>query len=183
MEDKYSVTTWGQSTYDLECPSGQTCLVRNLDMSDLIDMDIVDQADTLSGITAPDKKQPKDRQKSKKQQEQDQAREIMRDKQQFRTMSTIMERIVACVVLKPDVHLALKQDDDGNFVRLPDSERTNGVVYTDSIGFEDKMHIFQSVFSGVQNMASFREESEQSVGDMESEQNMDDTTKQSAKSS
>lgn len=169
-QSKYSATSWGQpDTFDVTTPSGQTCLVRKLDIDDIIELDLMDALDSLTGIAGqPDfSKQPQNHQRSKAQLAADAARDeaaataaMMKDKTKFKQMVQTIDKVLTAVVLKPTIHVAPADPED----------KIEGTVYTSSIGFEDKMFIFDKVFDGLGGLEPFREESAEVVGDVPTEQ-------------
>lgn len=175
--DRYAPVSWGQDEYfDVRCPSGQVCQVRRLDMVDIIELDLVDKFDALSPVVGQgeDKKKPQDRKKSAKQIEAEEqkrndelTRDLMRDKDQFKSMVDAIDKAVERAIVQPHVVRPVKKLDDGSEVELPHEEREKGVVYTSSIGFEDKMHIFDKVFDGSADLEPFREGPDEGVGDVD----------------
>jgi len=169
---------WGSSFQDLTLGSGAKCMVRKLQMEDLSELGIIDHIDMLQDIVQEDHvdrvKKPQDRQKKKptkadlaKQEAEDNKRtmDMMRDKAKFGKMADMIEKIVVAVVVKPQILSAYK-DVDGERVRLGPDERTGGVIYSDTIAFQDKMEIFQYAFEGVSKLSDFREGSAEDVGDV-----------------
>jgi len=182
--DTYTPTTWGADpTFEVTCPSGQKCLARKLQFGDLVELGLVDQMDTL-GLLASEHtdpkakmKQAKDRQVSKKvlaereaTREQDTMRDIMKDSKKFGDLILMMDKVVAEVVVAPALTRPVRIDEEtGEEVALIWEERMPDKVYTDTIDLGDKMHLFETCFSGVSKIANFREEPAKDVGDLENE--------------
>jgi len=182
--DTYTPTTWGADpTFEVTCPSGQKCLARKLQFTDLVELGMVDQMDTL-GLLASEHtdpkakvKQAKDRQVSKRvlaereaAREQDTMRGIMKDPKKFGDLILMMDKIVAEVVVAPVLTRPVRIDEEtGEEVDLTWEERTPDKVYTDTVDLGDKMHLFEVCFSGVSKVANFREEPTKDVGDVEDE--------------
>lgn len=166
----YAPTVWGETFFDVTVPSGQTCQVRQIQMDDLIELDILEQIDSLSSTvqteTVDPVRNPRDhqqRQRTKAEQAEDDTafvRELMADKTQFARMSLVIDKVVAAVVVQPPVTLAYHPDG----TRLAPSERTDGVIYTDSVGFNDKMFLFDECFGGIRKLEQFRDEADGDVG-------------------
>ena len=177
--NRYAPTpAWGDDLFDVTTPSGQVCQVRKLDMIDLVELDLVDKFDSLTPVVGkgPEKKAPADRKKSKaalaREEEEAQAsfaKDLMKDKEKFRQLVNSIDLAVERAIVQPEVRRPVKTLDTGQVVELPRSEREPGVIYTSQIGFEDKMHIFDAVFSGVADLEPFREEPTDSVGDVAKE--------------
>ena len=182
--DTYTPTMWGADpTFEVTCPSGQKCLARKLQFTDLVELGMVDQMDTL-GLLASEHtdpkakvKQAKDRQVSKKvlaerevAREQDTMRGIMKDPKKFGDLILMMDRIIAEVVVAPALTRPVRIDEEtGEEVDLTWEERMPDKVYTDTVDLGDKMHLFEVCFSGVSKIANFREEPTKDVGDLEDE--------------
>lgn len=178
---QYSPTTWGADPVsDLRVPSGQLCQVKQLTMEDVVDLDIMDQVDSLGSIVETEHidrvkkpqdhsaKQPTKAQKAKQEVEEQQrqeeiTRELLKDKNKFKAMADAIDKVVERVVLQPSIIRPI--DDDGN----PLKQREKGVIYMDSVSFADKMAIFDYCFEGVSNMESFREERGEDVGSLADE--------------
>lgn len=176
---------WGQNYEDLTLPSGAICQVRKLQMEDLVDLNIVDEMDFLGNIVEDEhvsrvrntgkqpSKQPKKLTKAEQAaKEEAEANDIIKDPSKFRKMIKMVDKIVVACVVQPQILDAYYEtiNPDTNEVgreKIPASERIEGKIYSDSIGFEDKMEIFGNVFSGVNKMSGFREESGEDVGDVD----------------
>lgn len=191
--NKYAPVAWGGEVLaDLTCPSGQVCQVRKLGMEDLIELDIMDDVDFLGAaineehIQRVGGKRPQDRKPKKLTKAQEAAKEaedlrnLMADKPRFRKIVRIMDKLVTYAVLQPPIESCWEEgrDDNGDMTynKFPMEDRKTGVVYSDTVGIEDKMFIFDYCFSGVMKMDSFREESEKAVGDVEPEPGFADPT-------
>lgn len=177
--DRYAPVSWGtEETFDIRCPSGQVCKARMLEMEDIVELDIMDAMDVLGPEVMSEeenRKGPRDFQKSAKQlqaEKEAKDREFMKDmtkdKTKFREMIAMVDKIVARCVILPKIHRPIKIVGDREFP-IAREDREEGVIYTSSIGFEDKMHIFDKVFGGMEGLKSFRDESEQEMGDMADE--------------
>lgn len=172
---------WGQSLEDLTLPSGAMCQVRKLQMEDLVDLNIVDEMDFLGNIVEdehvsrvkstgkqPSKQAKKPTKAEQAKKDEDDVNDIIKDPAKFRKMIKMVDKIVVACVVQPTIHDAYFETADGGREKIPASERVEDRIYSDSIGFEDKMEIFGQVFSGVNKMSGFREESGEDVGDVDS---------------
>lgn len=172
---------WGQSYEDLTLPSGAVCQVRKLQMEDLVDLNIVDQMDFLGQVVedehvsrvkatgkTPSKQTKKPTKAEQAAKEQEEADNILKDPKKFRSMINMVDKIVVACVVQPPLVDAYFETVDGAREKLSADERIEGRIYSDSIGFEDKMEIFSTVFSGVNKMSGFREGSGEAVGDVDS---------------
>lgn len=169
--DEYAVVgAWGQSPYQqLVVPSGQKCLVKKIDMEDLISLDVARDVDTVSGVAAENVakaqgKAPADRktkQPTKSEAlaiEQAKAADIAKDPDAIKKHVGLIRKIVCFAVQMPKIHP----------VPTPDPMRRElGKVYVDSIGFKDQMEIFKFAMSATTDAETFREEPAADVGDVE----------------
>lgn len=173
---------WGAALQDLALPSGAICQLRKLQMEDLVELGIMDQVDFLSQIVEEKHvervKKPSDRAKKQptkaeaaeaaKVAEQEQTAALLRDPKKFSTMSAMIDKIVVACVIKPQIVNGFREVEEGQRIRLDDDARVHGVIYSDSIPFGDKMEVFEVAFAGVQKMSSFRGESAEDVGHVDS---------------
>jgi hypothetical protein len=173
---KYAPTTWGatEELYDFTCPSGQVCQVKRVGLSDLLQAGLLDEMDTLgdlmqTNVVQPAKgKGPQDRQPKKPTKAQAAAAEeqavadLMKNPKQFAAMSRLLERVVAVMVVQPKV--VSPWDGDKKIV-----DRVEGVIYTDSIRFEDQMALFGEAMGDKQMdaIASFRDGAVEGVESVE----------------
>lgn len=167
-ENKYEVTAWGSGPrpFDIELPSGQLCLVKPLEMPDIIRLGIINQLDGFSALLVGEDdskpKKVKDHQKTKKQiKREEEARilGVLSTGDNFETMMNTMETVVLECVLKPQI-VADPEDPE---------DMIEGVPYIANVSFNDQMHIFNEVFQGLGGMEKFRSGQEASVGDVEEE--------------
>jgi len=155
----YGLTGWGaqflRNEFDVECPSGQRCRARQLQMEDAMALGILDSLDVftpavMSGV-GEDGKPPTDEQNAN-------ILVGLSDPEKRAQFFGTVNRVVAHTVVIPKVVLV----DDGN---LPE-----GTVFANDIPFADKMHIFRAVFSGRGDaLQSFREGQEGDVAPVEAE--------------
>lgn len=153
-EDKYALTGWKRktdTTFDLPLPSGQTCLVKKLDVPDIIRMGLLEQLDTFTPqlIAEPggEAKPSNDIDFLKK----------LADPEKFDKFEASLDKAVVASVVVPKVY------------EVPPSpaERVEDHLYVDEIDFFDKMAIFTAVFDGMSNMSDFREEQAPGVAPVE----------------
>lgn len=166
LVDKYAPTSWGKTSEDLVCPSGQVCLVRQVDIVDLLKEGILNQVDFLTSIVAnehipagsvPPQQKPEGLD--------DKAIKVLMDNPEKMTdFGVVIDKVVVYTILKPKLHLP-PRDADG---KIDDSKKVEGLVYTDSVNLTDKTFIFNHAFGNSDALKSVREESIEPVGDVES---------------
>lgn len=144
---KYAPKAWQSDRFDIECPSGQLCLARKLQMEDIVSLGVIDEMDLFSDFDVDG---------SGGAAESAASLNIMQDKERFHRVTTLVDKIISTVVIEPQLVRPVKLDDNGEEVELPANEYEDGVVYTSFVEFADKMHIFEAVFGG-DTINQFRE--------------------------
>lgn len=145
---KYAPKQWQSDRFDIECPSGQLCLARKLQMEDIVKLGIIDEMDMFTEFAA----KMGDASGADGEAE---ALDIVKDKERFSKVVEIVDKVVAEVVVEPKLTRPVKRVD-GKDVPLDPSEFQEGVIYTTYVDFNDRMHIFGMVFSG-ETIDQFRE--------------------------
>lgn len=165
-ESKYAADAWlnggvgGQE--DLVVPSGQTCLVSRPGLEGLIRAGVLRNVDSLSAIVSA-----KHIKKSKKgQPDKVDAESILKDPEALESIIHTVDKVVVHCVIMPQIHMA------PNDVTL----RQPGVVYTDMVGLEDKMFIFNFVVGGTRDLESFRGGLDSAVGGLEAVEDVPDSS-------
>jgi hypothetical protein len=157
---------WGSNKLDmeLECPSGQVCLVRKSSPEQLVAMGIIDRIDVLSKLVdIKHVKRVKGKPSSIPSQVDVEA--LSKNPKIAVDILTLADKVVEAVVLEPNVKRPTKTVD-GIEVSLLHSERIDGQVYTDMIDFMDRMFIFQHAVGGNTDLHSFREQFQSNVANM-----------------
>lgn len=147
---KYAAQQWQSDRFDIECPSGQLCLARKLQMEDIVQLGIIDEMDMFTDFAATMGQAVED---SKSDQA---ALDLVKDKERFAKITEIVDKVVSTVVVEPPLVRPIKKDKKGREIPLPTAEFEDGVVYTSFVDFGDKMHIFGLVFGG-DTIDQFRE--------------------------
>lgn len=138
---KYAPKQWQSDRFEIQCPSGQLCLARKLQMEDIVHLGIIDEMDMFTefaanmGEVADDKGD-------------EAAMDVIKDKDRFAKIVEIVDKVVAEVVVEPKLVRPVKKGRKGQETPLPESEYEDGVIYTSFVDFNDRMHIFSSVFTG-----------------------------------
>lgn len=156
--DKYAATVWGIETEDLECPSGQTCLVRRVDIMKMMADGTLHKTDMLTQLVdqqhvAKKAKGGKNAARAAEANTEKLLKEALRDPARMRELITTMDSVVMATVVKPELHEV--PEDDG--------ERVKGRVYIDTVDINDKTFIMQYAFGGTRAAARFLEELNESV--------------------
>lgn len=173
---------WSSQRLDveLECPSGQLCLVKKPDPQQLVTMGIIDKVDVLSKLV--DTKHVK-RVKGKPSSSPVpvDTKAISENPKLAMEILVLADKVVEAVVLEPIVKRPVVRDESGHpkvvkkmvegelievEIPLPWADREDGQVYTDMIDFMDRMYIFQHAVGGNVDLASFRKQLELAVPDV-----------------
>lgn len=160
-ENRYAVTGWGQNVpFDYALPSGQKCLLKQLEMEEILALGIVDQLDTFTNglITKPEAPGKKTKKSTAKQEMDETAAifELLKDKERYDQLIGTVNKVVMAGVVLPKIH---DQPED-------ELTRKAGVAYIDQIGFMDKMSIFTQCFRGLGDTTRFHGEQAAGLGDV-----------------
>jgi hypothetical protein len=163
---------------DLECPSGQLCLVRRPGVEGLLAAGVLRDIDSLTAIVGeahldrvhPERKakgkQPSDHKaKEKPAKTQDEAiSELLEDPDKLANVMHTIDRVICHVVVKPEVEMTPNDP----------TRRKDKVIYADMVELEDKMFIFNFAVGGSGDLESFREEFDSAVGSLATQQDSAD---------
>lgn len=179
--DKYAPTIWGTTNeYDFTTPSGQVCRLRRMDPVELIGQGLLSSLDFLTGDVLANavpngrktamQKAKENKEKvgsSKKSAEQAELemrekalRELLSNPERMSEFTKTLDKVLVAVVIAPPLHLPPQPSKEGD----PKPDREEGLVYTDTVDFNDKMAIFNRATAGVTKLEPFREESAEPVG-------------------
>lgn len=148
---KYAPTTWGGERFvDLTVPSGQLCQVRRPGVEGLVRVGLLKQTDALTSIV-----ENKHIKRVKGQKEVD-VKSLMGDAESLVKVMGVVDKIVAYVVVQPELRIPTMTTPDGEEVPINDADRQSNVIYTDMIDLEDRMFIFQYAVGGSKDIAAFR---------------------------
>lgn len=167
--DRYApIPAWtAPMTSDMTLPSGQVVLVRKVQMEDVVELGLLEAMDAFKDIVGKGQVAAKAAKKTTKK-AQAEAEEksnetlglgLMKDKDKFKTMLKMADRVTVAVVLKPEIKFP-PAGLDGKALPMPDREPG---LYVDQVPFADKIHVFSSIFDGMENLDSFRGESDSGV--------------------
>jgi hypothetical protein len=165
----------------LTLPSGQTCTAVRLGVEGLVHAGILDHADELTAIT--DKHVKKTR-TGKVEPEVD-SRSVMRDPESLRAIITIADKALPHIVTAPLVRLHYVSSGTSQRMLTVD-ERAQiqaddpGVVFTDQVGLEDKMWLFDWAIGNLAGMRAFREEPDADVAGVANEPGVSRAAKRTA---
>ena len=163
VDDPYAPTSWGEPTeFDFKCPSGQLCRMRQIDVLELMETDLISQVDFLTGTVhkeaIPQNRAARRAQKPVEEAKyvEDSAADIVKRLQDDPKKSSeffgTVEQIVLRAVVKPQL---FPNPEPGS----PDAP---GRIYVKHLKPDDKIAIFNKAMEGTAKLKNFREESEES---------------------
>jgi hypothetical protein len=143
--DAYAPTAWGASTEEFTAPSGQRCLLRKPDIAKLFAAGLLDQVNSLVGITdtnvwAAKGLPPIDMKK------------LIQEPDTIVKLTELLDKVLPMLVAAPTLLSA--QDAEGK--PIPAEERVAGAAYIDYVDFVDKVAIFSKAMSGLKVAEPFR---------------------------
>jgi hypothetical protein len=151
----------------LTCPSGQVVKAQRLGMEGIMSSGLLGDADSLTAYVG---KRHLHKVRGGKEADNDELNmsTLMRDPEALKRIVFLMDRAMPLIVVEPEVLLHLEYLDrpaeDGATTRMiPPEERKDGAIYTDQVGFEDKMFLFQFCTGGSGNLERFRSELDATV--------------------
>jgi hypothetical protein len=174
---EYTPSAWGVRDFDFEVPSGGKVRLRRMDPLDLIKYELTDKLDFLTSLVMTKHvangsrskieqvKADRARREAKARGEDPDAaegisvEELMKDPKKFEGLSDVLDKVMLVGVVKPNLEIAPANDED----------RKEGVIYTDTVPFNDKMAIFNQLMGGINRLEQFRTGSEEAVADVASD--------------
>lgn len=157
--DRFAPTKWGGAAFEeLSVPSGQLCLVRRPGVEGLVQAGVLKDIDSLSAIV------DQEHVKRGKGAPPVDLKKIAADEGTLLNIIHTMDKIVAYVVVKPDIKMT--PNDITN--------RDEAQIYCDMIDLEDKMFIMNFAVGGTRDLEKFRSEFDESVAGVESIKNVGD---------
>lgn len=156
-EDKYALSTVWEKSNEFKRPfdytlkeSGQTCLIRRMDMGDFLKLGVAEELDFMSKALMTSDKADESAQ--------DAVSSAMMKSANFQKMERMINLVVQAGVVKP--HLQPVPEHD--------AARQPGQVYVDSVPFNDRLELFSVIFDS-EGLSTFRDEQENGVGDVADE--------------
>lgn len=146
-----SASEWGSDdTETLEFPSGKVAQIERVPLTTLLAENLL--GDSLSAIAsrAVERGEGMDP---------DEIRDMSQDPAKIAEALDAFDKIAAKCFVDPPV--LFYKDESG--VVIPRQQRDPGTVYSDRLGLEDKVFLFQVISGGTSDLHRFREQYEQSV--------------------
>lgn len=145
------------ATEELTLPSGQTCLAKRLGMEGLIEAGVLAEADSLSATVDKHVRKVRGGKGRADGNELNEA-SLMKDRETMRAIITLADKALPVIVESPSVKLHYTTDGKGNTIMIPLADREPGQVYTDMIGLEDKVFLFEWAVGALANLQTFRDQ-------------------------
>lgn len=144
-------------------PSGQTADCKRIGMEGLVEAGILNDMDGLTGVV--DQRFVKRARNGGKPTQEIDVAAISEDPESLKRIILVVDRALPHIVVEPTVRLHLRDLPNGKTEMIPDDEREAG-VYTDQIGFEDKMFLLNWAVGGSADPRRFLDESGDVVGNV-----------------
>jgi hypothetical protein len=177
--------TWGQnapegSTVTLTTPSGSQCEAIRTGLQGLVTAGVLGESDSLTSLV--DAKHIRRVRGGKTGDgEEINVESLMRDPESFGKIIMVVDRAIPHIVTWPTVKLHFTDEPDGSTLRVPEDKRDQSTVYTDQVGLEDKMFLFNWAVGGTADMDRFRQQSGALVATVEHGDDVPRPTKRAPK--
>ena len=153
------------SIEELTLESGQTCQARKMSIESMIASGMLAEADALTAQVTKYTRKVKGGNKKPDGVQIDEGA-LMRDPSGLQALVTLMDRAMPQIVVSPPVSLHYSENTVGKTTvrkTLTPEERdeivqsTPGTIFTDQIGFQDKVELFNWAAGGLAAMLRFRQ--------------------------
>lgn len=139
--NKYAPTSWGDTAFDFECPSGQLCRMQKVDVDALLRTGLMGKLDSLSGIV--EGLIPKPGKAPKQEDAMEIAKKLStRSAEDLAQLTGLVNVIVQEAVIEPKL---------SEFVNCGEDE-----IYVGRVSFGDRMAIFNKALEDTANLQQFR---------------------------
>lgn len=152
------------SEEEVTTPLGQTCRAKRMSIEAMIAAGLLAEADAITAMVSkhikkvrPGGKKPK---KTDDPGDSIDVPSLMKDPKAVTEMITMLDRLIPHIVVSPVVRLHYTEQTVGKTTvtkTIPVEDREEGIVYTDQIGLEDKMWLFDWSAGGLNSMLAFRQ--------------------------
>lgn len=170
----------GEALTDLVCPSGETCQVRRPGVQGLIKVGVLDSFDELTAVV---KLEHFDRVDGKVGAAE--VAELAKDPKKVQAGLELMQKVlVHCIVqpalapLPPEPADCPRREEAGHGERCPACTRDPDTLYIDAVELEDQAFILQYCMGGVADLATFRAQRAELLGNLSGGQGLRDDAEQ-----
>jgi hypothetical protein len=168
---------WGTSApsgaeEELTTPTGQTCRAKRMTIESMVETGILAETDAITALVSKHIRKVKGAKGRPDGQELNEAA-VLADPGALQSIIGLTDKVLPYIVVSPPVSLHYSETKVGQTVvrkKLTEDERqviareTPGTVFTDQIGLEDKMFLFDWACGGIKAMTNFRGGSTPDVG-------------------
>jgi hypothetical protein len=154
---------------DLTLPSGQTCRAKKVGLEGLLEMGILEKADSLTAMVSQYTTEVKNNGPDGPTESKVDDRAILRDPNAMKSIIEMVDRALPVIVTSPSLRLHFTEVKVGKTTvtqMIPAAKREKGVVYTDQVGFEDKMFLFEWASGGLASFLGSASKSPADVGNV-----------------
>lgn len=149
----------------LTLPSGQVCKAMRMGMEGILAAGLLGDADSLTAYVG--RRHLRDVKGGKGADHQElNIKTIAQDPEALKRIVFLVDRAVPMIVTEPQVLSHFRWLPEGGTEMIPADEREEGRVYTDQIGLEDKMFLFQYAVGGSASVERFRGQPNATVADV-----------------
>jgi hypothetical protein len=164
-------SVWGTATpegteEEVTTPSGQTCRAKKMNIESMIEMGLLAETDAITALVSKHIRKVKGGKGKPDGQEMNEAA-VLADPAALKSIIGLTDKVLPHVVVSPVVRLHYTVQTVGKTAvtkKIAVEDRESGVIYTDQIGLEDKMFLFDWAAGGLQAMTNFRAGSTPDVG-------------------
>ena len=162
--EKYKPKGWGKKQdasepFEYTLASGDTVLIRRIGMSDILRLGLLDKLDFFSASLFEDDKKKPDVNSDETKKSLTKGLLTNFDKMEDTIDALLVKGVVAPVIESNPTH---------------PSQRVDGVIYVDTIPFDDKVELFGEILE-TEGLSSFREEPQAGVGHVSDDKTLQDT--------
>lgn len=171
---------------ELTLPSGQTCLAKKVGIEGLLEIGILEQIDSLTGMVEKYAKEVKSHGPSGPSKAEIDQNKFFGDTEALKAVIGLADRALPVIVVSPKVKLHYTEITVGKTKvtkMIPPDEREAGIVYTDQVGFEDKMFLFDWASGGLKSFLGAGDEPTPNVGGVVARKQPAKSTKRRPRSS
>jgi len=180
---------WGKSALGkrtfLTFPSGQTGYATPIGLQGVMEAGLIGEADSLTAFVGREYVRKVRGAKGKPDGEELDTKLLMKSPDALKKIVKLVDAVVPLTMVEPVVLCHYEVLNPGtpeeDTRMIPQSERVPDGIYTDMIGIEDKMFLFHFAVSAVKDAESFREASQDALGDLADGEGVPDHTEQPAR--
>lgn len=173
-QHKYGMGKTGKS-FELELPSGETCLMRKLGIQELIGSGLLDSFDSLTSLIKDLHLDRVATGRVKQQDQQEMMATLVQNPEKWKKFQEMLDGVVVAAVIEPKVYPAPE----------PGESRMEDVLYVDQVDFADRSEVMKAamagVIQGVGELEPFREGSTEDLSVLDDVAGLSRETKRAAK--